>query len=391
MKGRSNMSTGLALAPTDLDLAERDLRTANVQAALAGLGADALIAYGPAWRRENVRYLLNAPVRGDVSLAVMDAAGQITAFSSRSSDIQRIREAGWAAESFQLDGSLAALVEVLHGMAVSKVAIAHLELVPAGLLRALRTAIGSAEIVSATPLLDTVRLTKSAWELDRHRTGARIADLGWKRFVEVLEPGLPEFHITAEVEATLRAAGADDNFMLMASGGDEVRGMVPPGNRVLAEHDLVRTELTPQFGGYWTQICRSASVGTPTDGQRKSFDLFNEALHAGLDVVKAGVTCHEVARAENEVFEKLGFGEYCGSQWTRVRGHNLGLHPDESHIAEGNHTVLPAGAVVIVHPNTYTPLAGYQVLGEPVIVTETGYERLLTTDVKLFSNAEALR
>lgn len=385
------MGPGVVLAPTDLDLAERDLRTANVRAALSGIGADVLIAYGPAWRRENVRYLLNAPVHGDVSLAVMDAVGRITGFSSRSSDIPRIREAGWAADTFRLDASLAALIEVVHSLAATKIAVAHLELVPAGLLRALRSAIGGAELVSATTLLDTVRLTKSPWEIEQHRKGARIADLGWKRFVEVLEPGLPEFHITAEVDATLRAAGADDNFMLMASGGDEVRGMVPPGNRLLAEHDLVRTELTPQVGGYWTQICRSATVGTPTDGQRKSFDLFNEALQAGLAMVKAGVTCHEVARAENEVFEKIGFGEYCSSQWTRVRGHNLGLHLDESPIAEGNHTVLPAGAVLIVHPNTYTPLAGYHVLGEPVIVTETGYERLLTTEVKLFSSAGADR
>lgn len=373
------------------DLAERDLRISNLRAALAEIGADALVAYGPAWRRENVRYLVNAQVRGDVSLVVMDAGGALTAFSSRAADATRIREAGWANGTFALDASLGALVEVLNGLGAAKIAVAHLELMPAGLLRAIRRAIGSTELISGTALLEQVRLKKSAWEIQRHREAAKICDLGWERFVEVLEPGLPEYHITAEVEACLRAAGAEDNFMLMASGGGEVRGMVPPGNRRLAEHDLVRTELTPQLDGYWTQICRSATVGTPTDGQRKSFDLFRDAMQAGLDVLKAGVTCHEVARAENGVFEKVGFGEYCGSAWTRVRGHNLGMHLDESPVAEGNYTVLPAGAVLIVHPNTYTPLAGYQVLGEPVIVTETGYERLLATEVKLFSSTEAGR
>jgi len=380
------MSTGAALPPTERDIAERDLRVANLRTALDEIGADALIAYGPAWRRENTRYLVNATLRGDVSLAILDSQDSITAFSSRSSDVVRIRDAGWADETLRLSGSLREFTEVVHGLAASRIAVAHLELMPLALVHALEAASGSAELVSGTAMLDGVRLTKSAWEIDQHRKGAEICDLGWKRFVEVLEVGLPEYHVTAQVEASLRRAGAEDNFMLLASGRDEVRGMVPPGNRLLAEHDLVRTELTPQVGGYWTQICRSATVGAPTDGQRRSFDLFRDALQAGLDAVKAGVTCHEVARAENAVFERAGMGEYCGSEWTRVRGHNLGVHLDESPIAEGNHTVLPAGAVLIVHPNTYTPLAGYQVLGEPVIVTETGYERLLTTEITLFSS-----
>ena len=36
--------------------------------------------------------------------------------------------------------------------------------------------------------------------------------------------------------------------------------------------------------------------------------------------------------------------------------------------------------VLIVHPNTYTPIAGYHVLGDPVIVTGDGYEPLLGTE-----------
>ena len=46
---------------------------------------------------------------------------------------------------------------------------------------------------------------------------------------------------------------------------------------------------------------------------------------------------------------------------------------------EGVETVLEADAVVIVHPNTYTPLAGYHVHGDPVVVTANGYEPLLGT------------
>jgi Xaa-Pro aminopeptidase len=138
------------------------------------------------------------------------------------------------------------------------------------------------------------------------------------------------------------------------------------------------------MNGYWLQICRSAVVGAPSAGQRKSFDLFNEAVEAGIAAVHPGVTADDVARAQNDVFRKVGFGEYCTSQYTRVRGHGHGLHLDETPIIEGNETVLPENAVFIIHPNTYTPLAGYHVLGDPVRVTADGCEVLIETERKLF-------
>ena len=132
----------------------------------------------------------------------------------------------------------------------------------------------------------------------------------------------------AAVEHELKRLGAEDNFMLIASGGREVMGMTPPGERRLQVGDLVRTELTPQVNGYWCQICRTAVLGEPDPAQRRSSELFLEALEAGLAAVRAGVTADEVARAENDVFRRHGYGEYCTSRYTRVRGHGHGLHPD---------------------------------------------------------------
>ena len=47
--------------------------------------------------------------------------------------------------------------------------------------------------------------------------------------------------------------------------------------------------------------------------------------------------------------------------------------------------MLEENAVIIVHPNTYTPLCGYHVLGDPVVVKKDGYEPLLTTERILFT------
>ena len=46
--------------------------------------------------------------------------------------------------------------------------------------------------------------------------------------------------------------------------------------------------------------------------------------------------------------------------------------------------MLRPGMTIIVHPNTYHPEAGYMVLGDVVVVTETGCERLTRTPAQLF-------
>jgi Xaa-Pro aminopeptidase len=68
-----------------------------------------------------------------------------------------------------------------------------------------------------------------------------------------------------------------------------------------------------------------------------------------------------------------------------VRGHCLGLYPDETtHILEGVDYVLKQDMVVIAHPNTYLPLSGYMVFGDTMLITSSGNTRLNRTEKKLF-------
>ena len=94
-----------------------------------------------------------------------------------------------------------------------------------------------------------------------------------------------EFELVAEVEAFLKGNGAEDNFMLIASGGTEVVGMKPPTERKFQEGDSVTTELTPQVNGYYAQICRTLVSARPSHGQLQGLrDFFRSAAgRAGPD------------------------------------------------------------------------------------------------------------
>jgi Xaa-Pro dipeptidase len=362
---------------------EREARYGRLRRGMADHSLDALLLYAAGWRREYVRYVTGARLRASFALALLPLAGDPVALVASEEDRRAVEEAGWVAD-----------VRPLHPLRLDpprglrRMGVAHLELMPEAILARVEAELPGVELTSATSLVDAVQRVKSPWELEQIRGAARVCEAGWEAFVRALTPGVPEYAVVAAVEHELKRLGAEDNFMLIASGGREVMGMTPPGQRRLRVGDLVRTELTPQVNGYWCQICRTAVVGEPDAEQRRSAELFLEALEAGLTAVRAGVTADQVARAENDVFRRHGYGEYCTSRYTRVRGHGHGLHPDETPaIVEGDRTVLEEGSVVIVHPNTYTPLAGYHVLGDPVVVTADGFEPLLATERKLFQVA----
>ncbi|MEF2978464.1 M24 family metallopeptidase [Subtercola sp. YIM 133946] len=379
----------VTIDPGDADRVERSLRQAKLRTAMAERALDALVAYAPAWRRENVRYLTDTSLGGAATLAVLPLDAEATAFSTRRADLIPLRERDWVVSGQLISiANLDPVISEIRALGARRIGIGHLELLPTVLYRALLSGLPGVELVSATKLFDEARMVKSPWELARMRKAAAVSDAAWKSFVNALEPGVTEYDIVAEVESEIKRLGAEDNFMLIASGKDEVLGMTPPSRRILEQGDLVRTELTPQTDGYWLQICRSATVGPPSAAQQKSADLFREAADAGMAVVRPGVTAHEVAVAENDVFRKYGLGDYCTEQWTRVRGHGLGLHLDEWPVIEGNHTVLPEGATFIIHPNTFTPIAGYHVFGDQVVVTATGCEVLVSTERRLFSSDE---
>jgi Xaa-Pro aminopeptidase len=329
-------------------------RVEQLTALMAEHGWDRLLFYGNSWRKDFFRYLLNVNFSEPWAMATLTRSGEV-----------HVGQAFLPAAGFQ-----AGLV----------VAIAGLELMETRFVKSL-----GITPVSATAQIEELRRVKSTEELDSIRRAADLADRGYEYFAQVIEPGMAEYELVAEVEGFLKSNGAEDNFMLIASGGTEVTGMKPPTERRFQLGDQVTTELTPAINGYYAQICRTLVVGEPNAEQRRAFDIFFEAQRAAEDLLKPGVDIADVARVQNDVFRKYGYGEYTGPKYTRVRGHNLGLHPDENpYVLENVHYAVKEGMVIIAHPNTYLPLSGYMVFGDTLLVTANGCEPLNKAERKLF-------
>ena len=198
--------------------------------------------------------------------------------------------------------------------------------------------------------------------------------------------GRADYELIAETEAFFRANGVDDNFQIIGVGGVEVQrhGAAERQAAQARRHGddradalrrrLLRADL-PHAGG------RRADAE-----QKGAHALWRESMEAGIATVRDGVTAADIAKAENDVFRKYGMGEYTTSEFTRVRGHGMGLFADtKPHILEDVTTRIDAGMALIVHPNTYHPVVGYMVLGDGVAVTKDGCEVLTGTPRELFS------
>ncbi len=348
-------------------------------------GLEAILVYSPAWRKENFRYLTGLNFFGPYAMVLYLAEEkEISLIFSADWDKGRAESLARDIDNFiLLDTDWKGLAGLLQSKKIKRIGVFDNSFLPAGLYATLRHA--GIELKSTDGYLEKVRLIKTPQEVEYLRSAVNLAERAFPVFLESISRGLNEFQIVAEVEYALKKMGAEDNFMLISSGGTDVFGMTPPQARAARQGDLTLTELTPQVNGWWAQICRTVVKGPPSENQMKAFNMYLEAEEAGLQAVKPGVNISAVAKAENDVFRKYGYGEYTSSQYTRVRGHGHGMHFDEAPtVNEDVDLIIEEGMVIVIHPNTYNPLSGYMVLGDPVVVTKNGCEMLSTTERKLF-------
>ena len=357
-------------------------RRARLIAAMEAGSVDTMVVYGNAWQGDYFRYVAGFRTLEGQGLAIVQRDGTISVFMDSEIDVER---SGDTDTDVAYAPELLSQVEAVLDRGGNRViGAAPYRLLP----RRLAVRSGTRAIVDHTALLDHLLMVKSPAELAAMRKAAVIADTGYEVFRRAARVGRADYEVIAEVEQFYRALGVEDNFMIIGVGGPEVRGMAPPTGKRIGRGDMVTTELTPCVDGYYAQICRTLVAGEPSVEQRRVFQVYLDAMEAGIAVVKPGITAADIARAENDVMRAHGLGEYVTSEYTRVRGHGLGLFPDtKPHILEDVQTVIEQDMVLIVHPNTYNPTVGYMVLGDGLIVTAAGSECLVKTPRVLFSVA----
>ncbi len=235
-----------------------------------------------------------------------------------------------------------------------------------------------------------LRLVKSKEEIDWMRIAAALTDLAIGALRREARAGMTEHELGGLCESAYHPLGGVTfihYFLVTPMANPEY--CVPrqfTSSRKVREGDVIATEITAQFFDYPGQILRTFTVGAePTALFRKLYDTAEAAFDAVTGVIRHGTSMQKIIDAAGliedagfTVFDDLmhGFG---GGYFPPVLGSKsrpAGPLPNMR---------LEAGMTCVVQPNVVTPdrKAGVQV-GELVLVTENGFERLHGAERGLF-------
>jgi Xaa-Pro aminopeptidase len=367
--------------------ADLELRLARVQNAMRDAAFDTLVIYYGGQhnmlRMDQIMYLTDYRTLGPAVL-IVPRAGVPELVMAPVWDTGRAAEtsANFRVNAVTPDRLLqtaAAAAKALPG----RVALAGRPVMPIGAYDEFTRAFG-AELLDGETIVTTVGASRTPGELERVEHAAKIADLGFQALRETVHVGMREYELAAEIEAVMHAAGAEDNFGLIAAGSHNV-AIRPPTDRRLEAGDVIIGEITPCYRGFLAQLCRTYILGEPTDVQRTTYDMLLTALEDGMKAAKPGLPSAGIARAINGVIGAAGLEEYCKPPYMRTRGHGLGLGGVVPYdVTDSVGPTLERNMTMVIHPNQYVPATGYMMCGDTVVIEEHGPRALTKTPLKLY-------
>ena len=226
-------------------------------------------------------------------------------------------------------------------------------------------------------------LRKTSEEIDAIWRANRVANVGLQAFFENLHPGVAETEIAAAVESAIyRQIGNDDIFhsrgwaMVQSGPNSACAGRFNRSTgRRLENGDLVLIELATCVNGYWSDLTRTAPVGSPKPEVEQILAIARDAQRAAVDGIRPGVSAGDIDALARDMIAAQGLASF----FTHHTGHHVGFryHDPGFLILPGESAKLEPGMVITIEPGVYVPERGGGArIEDNVLVTESGHEVL---------------
>ncbi len=259
----------------------------------------------------------------------------------------------------------------------------------AAAFQALQSGLPQAVFSDATGLVNWQRAVKSPAEIAFMRKAAGIVEKMHQVILEQAEPGVPKNRLVAAI-CHAAITGTDDAWgdypaivPLTPSGADATAPHLTWDDRPMQVGEASFFEIAGVYRRYHCPQSRTLFLGRAPRKYLDAEKAVLEAMAAGLDKMKPGNACEEVAIAFNSTLNRLGF-----EKDSRC-GYAIGLSypPDWGErtmsLRKGDRTVLQPGMTFHFMPALWLDDGGLEIT-EPVLVTETGAECLCDTPRRLF-------
>jgi len=241
---------------------------------------------------------------------------------------------------------------------------------PLSTLDKMKQAFCAAHFVDISVATMQMRMVKSAEEIAVIKHGARIADIGGAAIREAIAVGVPEYEIALvgvqamvrEIANTFPHGELMDSWVWFQSGINTDGAHNPVTSRKVAAGDILSLNTFPMIAGYYTALERTLFSEYASDRHLQLWEINCEVHRRGLELIRPGARCSDIAAQLNEIYQKhdvlqyrtFGYGHSFGTL-SHYYGREAGLE-----LREDVHTILEPGMVVSMEPMLMLPegLAG---------------------------------
>ncbi|MER2088634.1 M24 family metallopeptidase [Sporosarcina sp. JAI121] len=231
--------------------------------------------------------------------------------------------------------------------------------------RVLQDAFPNVELVDVSNATMAQRMFKSAEEIEHIKNGARVADIGGAAVVEAIDVGVPEYEValhgtqamTREIARLYPHAELRDSWIWFQSGINTDGAHNWATSRKMERGDILSLNAFPMIAGYYTALERTLFLEEVSDKHLELWEINVEVHKKGLELIKPGVRCMDIAIELNEIFREhnllpnrtFGYGHSFGVL-SHYYGREAGLE-----LREDIETVLEPGMVVSMEPMIMVP------------------------------------
>jgi methionyl aminopeptidase len=213
---------------------------------------------------------------------------------------------------------------------------------------------------------------KSPAELEAMREAGRINATVLATVKALLKPGVSTADLNAAAEEVLRKHGCISPFKgyghppfpssITTSINQELVHGIPSKKRKLEAGDIVSLDCGTVLDGWVADSALTAGVGEISPESQKLLDVTNDALHAGIDKMRAGNRTGDVSAAIQNYVESHGF--HVTREYT---GHGVGREMHEgpqvpNYGRAGTGMLLKVGMTIAIEPMVLVGTAETRVL-----------------------------
>lgn len=149
-------------------------------------------------------------------------------------------------------------------------------------------------------LYERWRLVKSPEELEHLRRGAAITDVAQEAIVQATRPGISHHELSEIGFITAQQHRGNTSYIHMGSSPmTGIQTVYPdpyPTHKRVGVGEIVQTEHTDGFGGYYGKLMATWFTGTPTKEYRRMFEVAAETYREALAGLRPGMTMADANR-----------------------------------------------------------------------------------------------